>query len=381
MEFISKKDKIKDYLILSLIETIAELYGINYNIDKNIVKDNILNKLDQYNILDININQANVLELKNQIISTLIDDLPRDIIQNNVSLFNNYKNSQLIGTGGYANVYQVYNPLDDTKYAIKKIGLGNSFYQSIVEIRSMAKLNHKNIVRYHTSWIESIDLNKKIDKFNNNVVIFEDNTRLVKFSNDDLLNFMDNSCSTENSEYDESTYDKFLFIQMELCKDNLKDYLINNLLSFNDKVIICKQIIDGLKYIHDNNVIHRDLKLTNIFIDFDKNIKIGDFGLAINVYDMNYEEVGTHGYIAPEILEGKCYDKSADLYSLGIIILEIFGNFTTNMEKIMTIRKIKENKCDIFDNIELNNFISGLLKNNPDDRLSLNNVHLLLSNL
>ena len=112
MDIISKKDKIKDYLILSLIETVAELYSINCNIDKDLIKDLILNKLDDYNILDININQSNV--------SIITNDLPQNTIQQNISLFDNYKKCELIGSGGYANVYQVYNPLDDTQYAIKK---------------------------------------------------------------------------------------------------------------------------------------------------------------------------------------------------------------------------------------------------------------------
>ena len=83
-----------------------------------------------------------------------------------------------------------------------------------------------------------------------------------------LLELNDDSCSTDNSEYDENIYDKFIFIQMELCKENLKDYLKNNELSFNNKKQLCIQIVNGLKYIHDENVIHRDLKLQNIMLHF-----------------------------------------------------------------------------------------------------------------
>jgi len=380
MDVISKKDKIKDYLILSLIDTVAELYSINYNSDKNVIKEHILNKLDEYDIININSNHANVLEIKDKIISIITKDLPQNTIQRNISLFDNYKKCELLGSGGYANVYKVYNPLDDTKYAIKKIGIRNKFYPSLIEVRSMAKLNHINIIRYHTSWIESLDINRKIDKLNNKLLILYDNTLLVKFGNMNLLEFNDDSYSTDNSEYDENVYDKFIFIQMELCKENLKEYLKNNELSFNNKKQLCAQIVDGLKYIHDNNVIHRDLKLMNIFIDFNNTVKIGDFGLATNIYDMNYEEVGTYGYIAPEILQGNKYDDKADLYSLGIIILEIFSKFKTNMEKILTIKDLK-NGCNIYDNDELNKLIFGLIKQNPNDRTSLDEVKIILTSL
>lgn len=380
MDVISKKDKIKDYLILSLIDTVAELYSINYNSDKNVIKEHILNKLDEYDIININSNHANVLEIKDKIISIITKDLPQNTIQRNISLFDNYKKCELLGSGGYANVYKVYNPLDDTKYAIKKIGIRNKFYPSLIEVRSMAKLNHINIIRYHTSWIESLDINRKIDKLNNKLLILDDNTQLVKFGNMNLLEFNDDSYSTDNSEYDENVYDKFIFIQMELCKENLKEYLKNNELSFNNKKQLCAQIVDGLKYIHDNNVIHRDLKLMNIFIDFNNTVKIGDFGLATNIYDMNYEEVGTYGYIAPEILQGNKYDDKADLYSLGIIILEIFSKFKTNMEKILTIKDLK-NGCNIYDNDELNKLIFGLIKQNPNDRTSLDEVKIILTSL
>jgi|SaaInlStandDraft_5_1057022.scaffolds.fasta_scaffold06534_4 serine/threonine protein kinase len=388
MDVISKKDKIKDYLILSLIDTVAELYSINYNSDKNVIKEHILSKLDEYDIIDTNSNHTNVLEIKDKIMSIITKDLPQNTIQRNISLFDNYKKCELIGSGGYANVYKVYNPLDDTNYAIKKIGIRNNFYPSLIEVRSMAKLNHINIIRYHTSWIESLNINKKIDKLNDKLLILDDNTQLmtldntqlVTLDNINLLELNDDSCSTDNSEYDENIYDKFIFIQMELCKENLKDYLKNNELSFNNKKQLCIQIVNGLKYIHDENVIHRDLKLMNIFIDFNNTVKIGDFGLATNIYDMNYEEVGTYGYIAPEILQGNKYDDKADLYSLGIIILEIFSKFKTNMEKILTIKDLK-NGHNIYDNHQLNKLIFGLIKQNPNDRTPLDDVKILLSSL
>ena len=82
MEFIQKKEKIKDYLILSLIDTVIELYSYNYDIDKDKVKCNLLSKLEEMDILDIDINQSNIIPIKKQIINVLKDEIPKKSIDN-----------------------------------------------------------------------------------------------------------------------------------------------------------------------------------------------------------------------------------------------------------------------------------------------------------
>jgi len=440
MDFV-KKDKIKDNLILSLIDTLLDVYSYNnsiinvserqqyqrsnlsaYNLDKNIIKNKIIAKLIKFNILDKDITNENEneIDLKNNIYNLISDELSTQIISNNsfdvkkeildiisdeITLLNNssievseeldsshsgiskelqglrpywygsaYKNTSItcefLGSGGFSNVYKVYNNLDDKFYAVKKIGINQIFYKSLFEVRSMAKLDHKNIIRYHTSWLES--------KFNNNLDIKQildnssDNLELVKYEN--------GSFETDHSEYDEKNYDKFIFIQMELCKNNLTTYLLDNKPTFEEKKNICLQIVNGIKYIHENEVLHRDLKPGNIFISCNNDIKIGDFGLAVNVYNLNYsEEVGTIGYMAPEILKGEIYSYEADLYSLGVIILEVFCNFKTKMEKILTIKQIRENKKVNIEDKNIKILILGLIKDNPKDRITIENIIKLLN--
>ena len=68
---------------------------------------------------------------------------------------------------------------------------------------------------------------------------------------------------------------------------------------------IFRQIILGIKHIHSQLIVHRDLKLENILIDMDKNFKICDFGICIILLSQNqvlYSHCGTPMYIAPEIL-------------------------------------------------------------------------------
>jgi mitosis inhibitor protein kinase SWE1 len=81
-----------------------------------------------------------------------------------------------------------------------------------------------------------------------------------------------------------------------------------------------------LKHIHDSGFIHLDLKPANIFITFEGVLKIGDFGMATAwPAQPGIEGEGDREYIGPEILLGQ-YDKPADVFALGLIMLEIAGN-------------------------------------------------------
>lgn len=375
MDYIAKKDKIKDYLIVSLIDTIIELYSYNYNIDKTLVRSNLITKLEEMNILEVDLSQNNIIPIKREIIQVLSDQIPLNKI-NNISLFENFKNHELIGRGGFSNVYKVFNPLDERDYAIKKIGINNNFHDALNEVRSIAKLSNENLVRYHISWIESINLNKKFDKINENLLLEQNDTALIKFDNLNLSEYK--SVDTTESNYNELNYDKFIFIQMELCKETLKCYLNSNELDFNEKLSITKQIINGLMFIHQNDIIHRDLKLTNIFISLNDIIKIGDFGLATNISNIDNDEVGTYGYIAPEIFNGEKYSFKSDIYSLGVIILEIFKNFKTNMEKVLCLKEIKNKKLLDLENHNIKNIILSLLDENAEKRMSLEDILKLI---
>lgn len=83
-------------------------------------------------------------------------------------------------------------------------------------------------------------------------------------------------------------------------------------------------MINALKYLHVNKIIHRDLKLGNIFIGDNMTLKIGDFGLATKIqYEGERKKTicGTPNYIAPEILDGKDgHSYEVDVWSLGVII-------------------------------------------------------------
>ena len=334
------KNQIKDYLIISLIDTLSEVVNLN---NKNLLKNNFINKLKSLNILDVDVDQINIKEIKTK----LLELLPFD--KNNDQL-TSYDSYELIGSGAFSNVYKVFHQLDQRYYAVKKIGIRNNLKESLFEVRSLSELNHINVIRYHTSWVET-DYQSTLDLL------------------DEKLKLLDYDTESYNDEqYFEKDYDKFILIQMELCKYNLKEYLNLENLDFNQKLDIAKSILLGLQYIHSKNIIHRDLKVSNIFISYDNTIKIGDFGLATNINNKDLNIAGTYGNIAPEIIKGNEYDFKADLYSLGMIFINIFHNFKTEMEKVNIIKNIKQS-CTNIDKV-----INSLLDKNPDNRLSINNI-------
>ena len=87
------------------------------------------------------------------------------------------------------------------------------------------------------------------------------------------------------------------------------------------------QVCGAVKYLHTRNIVHRDLKTGNLFLDDQMNIKVGDFGLAallVSGKDMEVKRrttmCGTPNYLAPEILEkGKGHSEKVDLWAIGII--------------------------------------------------------------
>ena len=86
------------------------------------------------------------------------------------------------------------------------------------------------------------------------------------------------------------------------------------------------QVCYGVKYLHDNNIIHRDLKCGNVFLDRGDRVYIGDFGTTKVFIDNNKltnSSVGTPYYMSPEIMNNDKYDQSVDIWGLGCFLFEI----------------------------------------------------------
>jgi len=87
------------------------------------------------------------------------------------------------------------------------------------------------------------------------------------------------------------------------------------------------EIVLALSYLHDKNIVYRDLKPENLLIDAEGHIKITDFGFAKVVEDRTWTLCGTPEYLAPEIIQSKGHNKAVDWWALGILIFEMLAGY------------------------------------------------------
>ncbi|XP_077172737.1 eukaryotic translation initiation factor 2-alpha kinase 1 isoform X2 [Paroedura picta] len=163
----------------------------------------------------------------------------------------------------------------------------------------------------------------------------------------------------------EMEYHLMLHIQMQLCETSLWGWIVNRNrrclrteeppdpyqhVDVNWTLKIFQELLEGVYYIHSMGILHRDIKPRNIFLHGpDHHVKIGDFGLACKDIIQNETHpsqntketaglihtsgVGTCLYASPEQLQGCQYDFKSDMYSVGVILLELFQPFGTEMER------------------------------------------------
>eukprot|EP00794_Sanderia_malayensis_P007467 gene7467-8296_t len=197
----------------------------------------------------------------------------------------NYLIDKVIGKGSYGEVSLAKHKKDKKQYVIKKIDLHGASEKernfSEQEVQILAKLRHPNIVSYKESF---------------------------------------------------QTSDGFLHIVMGYCEGGdlytkLKEYgKRNEYLSERQIVEWFVQIAMALQYMHDRNILHRDLKTQNIFLTKSKIIKIGDLGIARvleSTSDMATTLIGTPYYMSPELFSNKPYNHRSDVWALGCCVYEM----------------------------------------------------------
>ncbi len=186
-------------------------------------------------------------------------------------LDNKYKVVKELGRGGFGIVYLAEDSLAKRKVAIKALLDKEHLqqYDLIREIEFLASLQHPSIVTFHHHF-------------------------------------------TQNT---------ILYIVMEYCRGGSLADLIDSKrkLSLDEAIRITIKICEVFEFIHNNNIVHRDIKPTNILIDDKGNVKVSDFGIA-NTHG------GTFYYLAPEVYLSEYVsseDPRVDIYALGITMLEM----------------------------------------------------------
>jgi len=189
-----------------------------------------------------------------------------------------YHGFKKIGEGAAGEVFLAFTQ-DEKKVAVKKMALNAESTKLIItEIRIMKTSQHPNIVTYYNSYIVGEQL----------WVVME---------------YMGGGCLTEVLE------------QHEFVK-----------LSEPQIALVCKETLKALIYIHEMHRIHRDIKSDNILISETGEVKIADFGYAAQLTQQQEKRntvVGTPYWMAPELIRGHDYGTKVDIWSLGIMVIEM----------------------------------------------------------
>ncbi|XP_071336500.1 STE20-like serine/threonine-protein kinase isoform X2 [Trachinotus anak] len=243
-----------------------------------------------------------------------------------------------LGDGAFGKVYKAQNKQNGTLAAAKVIDTKteDELEDYMVEIDILASCNHHHIV-------------KLLDAF-----YFEDK----------------------------------LWILIEFCAGGAVDAIMLELerpLTEPQIRVVCKQTLDALSYLHENKVIHRDLKAGNILLSLDGDVKLADFGVsAKNTKTLQRRDsfIGTPYWMAPEVVmcetsKDRPYDYKADIWSLGVTLIELAQIEPPNheMNPMRVLLKIAKSEPPTLMHPsrwspEFNDFLRKALDKNVDNRWS-----------
>jgi len=249
---------------------------------------------------------------------------------------NRYFRGRLLGKGGFARCYEVSDMETERRYACKAIAKAR-----ISKPHQKAKIANE------------VELHKNL-------------------TGEFIVGFNEYFEDSEN-----------IYMLLELCSRKSMVQLLKQRRTLTEPEVryFIHQTVQGVIYLHDQHVIHRDIKLGNLFINNDMQIRIGDFGLAVRALSDGRKETsvcGTPNYIAPEVLSKVGHSYEVDTWAIGCVMYTLLVGrppFETSCLKD-TYMRIRNNEYAIPARVSrvASKLIQRLLSEEPGDRPSLQSV-------
>uniref|UniRef100_A0A8B9H4E0 Serine/threonine-protein kinase PLK n=1 Tax=Astyanax mexicanus TaxID=7994 RepID=A0A8B9H4E0_ASTMX len=244
-----------------------------------------------------------------------------------------YTKGKLLGKGGFARCYEMTDLASSRMYAVKvipqsRVSKPHQREKITNEIELHKTLQHKHVVKFSHH--------------------FED---------------QDN-----------------IYIFLELCSRKSLAHIWKARHTLTDPEVryYLRQIISGLKYLHNKGILHRDLKLGNFFVNENMELRLGDFGLAAKLETVEQRKktiCGTPNYLAPEVLNRQGHGTESDVWSLGCVIgFQLVKIKETHLFlKVLYLLSLIEKKPSE-DKEDISKLVSGMVKHSISRQISYKTV-------
>ena len=281
-----------------------------------------------------------------------------------------YMRGRLLGKGGFAKVY-LCTAMDTNKaYAIKIVPKAN-----LVKARARQKVGSQctyNAILAYLLHLLTWFLSSSLSQLQAEIKIH----RTLKHKH---------ICEYKHFFEDKQN----CYILLELCHNQSLNEMIKRRkrLTEPETAFFMRQLLEAMQYMHEQLVIHRDLKLGNLFLDRNLNVKVGDLGLATRLETKDEKRktiCGTPNYIAPEVIQGdratRGHSFEVDIWSMGVVLYTcLVGKPPYEAKDVKaTYQRILANEYSFPRDVALSenakDMIRSMLQSRPEDRPSLSQI-------